>query len=65
MSLTKISLGGGGDTLKLFPARESLFSDILAGDGKIANLFYSVRALRAPFDFMNTGLSTSCSEHAE
>ncbi len=29
--------------IKLFPARESLVSDILAGDGNTANLFYSVR----------------------
>jgi hypothetical protein len=28
--------------IKLFPARESLVSDTPAGDGKIANLFYSV-----------------------
>jgi hypothetical protein len=28
--------------IKLFPARESLVSDIPAGDGKIANIFYSV-----------------------
>ncbi len=28
--------------MKLFPARESLASDIPAGDGKIAYLFYSV-----------------------
>jgi hypothetical protein len=28
--------------IKFFPARESLVSDILAGDGKTANLFYSV-----------------------
>ncbi len=28
--------------MSLFPARESLVSDILAGDGKIINLFYSV-----------------------
>ncbi len=28
--------------IKLFPARESLVYDIPAGDGKIANLFYSV-----------------------
>ncbi len=28
--------------IKLFPARESLVSDIPAGDEKIANLFYSV-----------------------
>jgi hypothetical protein len=28
--------------VKLFPARESLFSDVLAGDGKTVNLFYSV-----------------------
>jgi hypothetical protein len=27
--------------IKLFPARESLVSDIPAGDGKICNLFYS------------------------
>jgi hypothetical protein len=31
-------------TIKLFPARESLVSDIPAGDGKITSLFYSVRA---------------------
>ena len=28
--------------IKLFPARESLVSDIPTGDGKISNLFYSV-----------------------
>ncbi len=28
--------------IKLFPTRESLVSDIPAGDGKIVNLFYSV-----------------------
>ncbi len=28
---------------KLFPARESFVSDISAGDGNIANLFYSVK----------------------
>jgi hypothetical protein len=31
--------------IKLFPARESLVSDIPAGDEKIANLFYSVPAV--------------------
>ena len=30
--------------IKLFPARESLVSDIPAGDEKMANLFYSVEA---------------------
>jgi hypothetical protein len=30
--------------IKLFPARESLVKDITAGDGKIANLFYSIEA---------------------
>jgi hypothetical protein len=39
MSFTKLSLVG--KSLK-FLARESLDSDIPAGDGKIANLFYSV-----------------------
>ncbi len=29
--------------IKLFPARESLVSDIPAGDGKNCNIFYSVR----------------------
>jgi hypothetical protein len=28
--------------IKLFPARESLVSDIPAGDGKTANLFFTV-----------------------
>ncbi len=37
MSLTKLSLAG----ITKFPARESLVSDIPAGDGKIAKLFYS------------------------
>jgi hypothetical protein len=31
--------------IKLFLARESLVSDIPAGDGKIAELFYSVPSL--------------------
>jgi hypothetical protein len=32
--------GAAGNTLiTVFPARESLFSDIPAGDGKTANLF--------------------------
>jgi hypothetical protein len=40
MSLTKLSLALG--IIKLFPARESLFSDIPAGSGKQLNFFYSV-----------------------
>jgi hypothetical protein len=40
MSLTKLFLG----IIQLFLARESLISDILTGNGKIANLFYSVPA---------------------
>jgi hypothetical protein len=40
MSLTKLSLGGNNYVIyELFPARESLVRDILAGDGKIVNLF--------------------------
>ncbi len=39
MSLTKLFLAG---VIKLFPARESLISDIPAGDGKMDILFYSV-----------------------
>ncbi len=38
MSLTNLSLAG------IFPARESLVSDIPAGDGKINKSFYSVYA---------------------
>ncbi len=33
--------GGGVGAPELFPARESVVSDIQAGEGKIANLFYS------------------------
>jgi hypothetical protein len=40
MSLTKLFLGGNN---LIFPARESLVSDIQAGDGKIANLFLQCR----------------------
>ncbi len=36
MSLTKLSRPG---IITIFPARESLVSDIPAGDGTIANLF--------------------------
>jgi hypothetical protein len=40
---TKLSLGGNNDVIiKLFLPRESLVSDIPAGDGKLVNLFYSV-----------------------
>ncbi len=40
MSLTKLSLGGNNDVIyKLFPPRESLVSDIPAGDGNIEKLF--------------------------
>ncbi len=40
MSLTKLSLGGNNDVIyKLFPPRESLESDIPAGDGNIEKLF--------------------------
>jgi hypothetical protein len=39
MSLTIISLAG---IIKLFPARDSLVSDIPAGDRKIINLFFTV-----------------------
>ncbi len=43
MSLTKLSLGGNNlYMISLFPPRESLVSDILAGDRNIENLFYGV-----------------------
>ncbi len=43
MPLTKLSLGGNIDVIfKLFPPRQSLVSDILAGDGNIKKLFYGV-----------------------
>jgi hypothetical protein len=44
MLLTKLSLGGNNDVIyKLLPPRESLVSDIPAGDGNIEKLFYSVQ----------------------
>jgi hypothetical protein len=44
MSLTKLSLGGNYDVIyKLFLPRESLVSDIPAGDGKIDILFLQCR----------------------
>ncbi len=48
MSLTKVSLGGNNDVIyKVFPPRESLVSDIPAGDGNIEKLFYGFRSGRA------------------
>ncbi len=44
MALTKLSLGGNNDVIyKLFPSRESLESDIPAGDGNIEKLFLRCR----------------------
>jgi hypothetical protein len=38
-----MSLGGNNDVIyELFPPRESLVSDIPAGDGNIKKLFYGV-----------------------
>jgi hypothetical protein len=49
MSLTKLSLGGNNDVIyKIFPPRESLVSDIPAGDGNIGNLFYGGVSCLAP-----------------
>ncbi len=43
MSLTKLSLGGNNFYMtSLFPPRQSLVSDIPAGDGNIEKLFYGV-----------------------
>ncbi len=43
MSLTKFSLGGNYDVIyKLFQPRESLVSDIPAGDGNIEKNFFTV-----------------------
>jgi hypothetical protein len=40
---TKLSLGGNNDVItEIFLPRESLVSDIPAGDGKLVNLFYGV-----------------------
>jgi hypothetical protein len=55
MSLTKLSLGGNYDVIyKLFPSRESLVSDIPAGDGKMANLF--LQCMVAPSSSMTPPL---------
>ncbi len=39
MSLTKLSLGENNDVIYKFPPRESLVSNIPAGDGNIEKLF--------------------------
>jgi hypothetical protein len=43
ISLTKLSLGGNNFYVtSLFPHRETLISDIPAGDGNIEKLFFTV-----------------------
>ncbi len=55
MSLTKLSLDGNYDVIyKLFLHRESLVSDIPAGDGNIEKLFYSVVFQTAWFHIRTT-----------
>ncbi len=47
MPLTKLSLIGNNDVIyKLFPPRESLVSDIPAGDGNIEKLFLQCTVLQ-------------------
>ncbi len=55
MSLTKLSLGGNNDIIykELFPPRESLVSDIPAGDGNIEKVFFAVYPL--PQSLENAG----------
>ncbi len=48
MSLTKLSQAGK-NLSTVFPSRESLVSDIPAGDGKTAYLFYSVADISLGF----------------
>jgi hypothetical protein len=43
MSLTKLSLGGNNDVIYKSPLRESLASDILAGNGNIEKFYYGVK----------------------
>jgi hypothetical protein len=45
MPLTKLALGGNNDVIYKFPPRESLVSDIPAGDGNIENLFFTLLLL--------------------
>jgi hypothetical protein len=50
MSITKLFLGGNNDVIyKLFPPRESLVSDIPAGDGNIEKLFLQCNTLQPAF----------------
>jgi hypothetical protein len=51
MSPTKLSLAGN--------IRESLVSDIPAGDGKIGNLFYSIVVSKTYHKYQNTALRTA------
>jgi hypothetical protein len=55
-SLTKLSLGGIN---KSFPPRESLISDIPAGDGNVANFFYGGRGTVC-FDFLTLSRYSNC-----
>jgi hypothetical protein len=49
MSLTNLSLAEN-ILITVFPARDSLVRDIPSGDGKIANLFYSVEQTQPLFE---------------
>jgi hypothetical protein len=60
MSLTKLYLGWNYDVIyKLFLPRESLVSDIPAGDGNIEKIFYGV--LIMSFNYISLDISNSIS----
>jgi hypothetical protein len=60
MSLTKLSLAGNYDVVyKLFPPRESLVSDILAGDGNIGTIFYGVHIISRELSFRDMSFLVS------
>jgi hypothetical protein len=63
MSLTELSLGGNNlYEMSLFPPRESLVSDIPAGDLNIIKFFYSVRSTNlASTATHRAGMSTKTS----
>jgi hypothetical protein len=63
MSLAKLFLTGN-TVIKLFPAREGLFSDIPAVDGKIANLFTVYSFLRSPDKMWSPNKILESSEYA-
>ncbi len=66
MSITKLSLGGNNDVIyKLFPPRESLVSDLPAGNGNFEKLFLQCGGICFFTHLLDANIDKNCQTDTE